>query len=112
MFSCFNRMNGAAAIHSCVTYSFQHCTLLAPFCRPAPTQWPARAALVPSSHSTPCPAPRYFLSDGTPVGRGGVTSNSDPYAHWAFNFADTLAATPTKNCTYANSGVKYDQVRE
>ncbi len=41
----------------------------------------------------------------------GYTSNSDPYAHWGPTFADTLAATPTKTCTYANSGFKYDQVR-
>jgi hypothetical protein len=110
MSSCFKMMIGAAAIHSCGTCKPKSSIALC--LHHSATQWPARAALVPSSHSTHCPAPRYFLTDGTPVGRGGVTSNSDPYAHWAFNFADTLAATPTKNCTYANSGVKYDQVRE
>ncbi len=52
---------------------------------------------------------RYYLTDGTPVGNG-YTSNTSPYAHWAYNFADTLAATPTKTCTYANSAYKYDQV--
>lgn len=52
---------------------------------------------------------RYYLTDGTAVGNG-YTSNTDPYAHWAYNFPDTVEATPTKNCTYANSAAKYDQV--
>jgi hypothetical protein len=51
----------------------------------------------------------YFLTDGTPVGNGYV-SNTSPYAHWAFNFPDTVEATPSKRCTFANSAVKYDQV--
>jgi hypothetical protein len=42
----------------------------------------------------------------------GYASNSDPYAHWAYNFADTVAATPTKVCTFANSATKYYQVRQ
>ncbi len=52
----------------------------------------------------------YYLTDGTPIGNG-YASNSDPYAHWAYNFADTVAAAPTKVCTFANSATKYYQVR-
>jgi hypothetical protein len=53
---------------------------------------------------------RYFTTDGSPVGNGFV-SNSNPYAHWAHNFSDTLAAAPSKTCVFADSSGKYDQVR-
>lgn len=41
----------------------------------------------------------------------GFVSNRNPYAHWAYTFPDSLAATPTKTCVFANSSTKYDQVR-
>jgi hypothetical protein len=52
---------------------------------------------------------RYYLLDGTPLGNG-YTSNSNPYAHWAFNYWDTLMNNPTYNCTYSNFNTKYFNV--
>jgi hypothetical protein len=52
----------------------------------------------------------YYLPDGTPLGKG-FTSNTDPYAHFAYNYFDTLQQNPTYNCTYANYYAKYHWVR-
>jgi hypothetical protein len=52
----------------------------------------------------------YYLADGSPLGKG-FTSNADPYAHWAYNYFDTLQNYPTRNCTYANYNAKYHWVR-
>jgi hypothetical protein len=63
-----------------------------------------------ASVSDTCPHCRYYLSDGTPLGNG-YSSNSNPYAHWAFNYWDSLMNNPTHNCTYADYYTKYFNVR-
>jgi hypothetical protein len=51
----------------------------------------------------------YYLADGSPLGKG-FTSNANPYAHWAYNYFDTLQNNPAYNCTYANYYAKYHWV--
>jgi hypothetical protein len=48
----------------------------------------------------------YYWPDGSVV-NNGATSNSNPYAHFWYNFQDRLARYPTYTYTLAHSSYRY-----
>ena len=49
----------------------------------------------------------WYWADGTSVGNGDV-SNTNPYAHWAYDSTDIITANPTYNCTKAWGSRSYN----
>ena len=51
---------------------------------------------------------QWVRGDGTSAGNG-ATSNSNPYAHWAYDFQDIRTTYPAYTCIIAFASRGYDQ---